>query len=86
MITTPQPSRPIRRRQERFDLWPREKTHQGTWLSLIGNGQHTLDDSAMRRRLQRGIPEERSDGCQTQIAAPGSIAPTFFQVFQKRVN
>ena len=83
MVTTSQPCRSIRRRHERFDLWPREKTHQGTWLSLVGNGQHALYDSALRRCLQRGISEELPDGRQTQIAAPGSIAPTPFQVFQK---
>ena len=58
MVTTSHPSRSIRRCQQRFNLWPREETHQGTWLSLVGNGQHALYDSALRRRLQRGIPEE----------------------------
>ena len=34
MVTTSQPCRSIGRRQQRFNLWPREKAYQGTWLSF----------------------------------------------------
>ena len=86
MVATSQPSRSIRRRQQSFDLRPGQKTHQCTWLPLVGNRQHALDDSAVRRRFQRGVAEKGPDGRQTQVAASGAIVPTVFQVFQKRAD
>src|SRR5436309_14622666 len=58
MITAPQPLLSIRCRQQRFDLRSREKTHQCTRLSLVWNGQHPLDDSALGRRFQCSVTEE----------------------------
>jgi hypothetical protein len=86
VVTASQPRRSIRRRQQRLDLWPGQKAHQGAPLSLVRNRQHSLDDSAVRRRFQRGVAEERPDGRQTEVPAPGAIAPAVFQIFQERAD
>ena len=52
MVAASQPLRSIRRRQQRFDLGPGQKAHQCAWLPLVRNRQHSLDDSALRRRFQ----------------------------------
>jgi len=54
VVAASQPLRSIRRRQQRLDLWPGQEIHECASLSLVWNRQHSLDDSAVRRRLQRG--------------------------------
>jgi hypothetical protein len=52
VIAPSQPLRSIGCRQQCFDLWSRQKTYQCTPLSLIWNGQHSLDESAVCGRFQ----------------------------------
>jgi hypothetical protein len=86
MVTPSQPPCSIRRSQQGFDLRASQETHQCTWLPLVGNGQHPLYDLALLWRFQGSIAEEGPDRCQTQVAAPGPIAPLVLQICQKRVD
>src|SRR5262249_19031325 len=72
MVTASQPLRSIRRRQQRLDLGPGQKTHQCAPLSLVRNRQHSLDGSAVRRRFQRGVTKKRPDGRQTEVPTSGA--------------
>jgi len=53
---------------------------------LVRNCQHSLDDSTVCRRFQRSVAEERSDGRQTEVPAPGAIVTVVFQIFQERAH
>jgi len=86
MIAASQPLRSIRRRQQRLDLGPGQKAHQCAPLSLVRNRQHSLDDSAVRRRFQRGVAEERPDGRQTQVPTSGAIVPAALQMCRRNVS
>jgi hypothetical protein len=78
--------RAIRRRQQRLDLGSGQKTNQGAPLALVRNCQHSLNDSAVRRRLQRSVAEERPDGRQTQVPATRAIVAAVSQIFQERAD
>jgi len=86
MVTASQPPRSIRRSQQGFDLRASQETHQCTWLPLVGNGQHPLYDLALLRCFESSVAEEGSDRRQTQVAAPGPIAPLVLQICQKSVH
>ena len=58
VIAAPQPRIAVRSREQRIDLGPGEKADQRTWLPLVGNHQHTLDQPGVLRRLQRSISKE----------------------------
>jgi hypothetical protein len=51
---------------------------------MVRNRQYSLDDSAVRRRFQRGVAKKRPDGRQTEVPASGAIVPAVFQIFQER--
>ena len=64
MIAAPQPRIAVWSCQQRIDLRPGEKAYQRTWLPLVGNHQHALDQPGVLRRFQCSIAEERSDRSQ----------------------
>jgi len=86
MVTASQPLRAIRRRQQRLDLRSGQKTNQGAPLALVRNRQHSLNDSAVRRRLQRSVAEERPDGRQAKVPATRAIVAAVSQIFQERAD
>jgi hypothetical protein len=58
MIAATYPRLAIRSRQQRAYLGSSEKTHEWTWLALIGNRQDALDQSGVLGRFQSSIAEE----------------------------
>ena len=84
VVAAPQPLRSIRRRQQRLNLGPSQRAHQCAPLSLVRNRQHSLDDSAVRRRFQRSVAKKRPDGGQTEVPASGAIVTAVLQIFQER--
>jgi hypothetical protein len=58
VIAAAQPSISVRGRQQRIDFEPGKKTHERTRLPLVGNHQHTLNQSSVLRCLECSIAEE----------------------------
>jgi hypothetical protein len=80
VVAASQPLRSIRRPQQRLDLWPGQKADQYAPLSLVWNRQHSLDESAVCWRFQRGVSKERPDSRQAQVPASGAIVTVVFQI------
>src|SRR2546428_9722459 len=83
MVTAAQPCIPFGRRQQRIDFKTSEKADQSLLLAFIGNSQYSLNEAGVLWRLQRGVPEERSDHGHPEISASHAVMPTMFQVVEK---
>src|SRR5215471_194769 len=86
MIAASEPRRPIGRGEDCLDLWPRQEVHLSLFVPLARYREHTLDQRAVSRLLERHESEEGADGGQAQIARPDSGATLRLEISQERTD
>src|SRR5579863_5722112 len=70
-------------RKQRLDFLPDQKADHRAWLTLVLDGQDTLNMRRMCRLFVRGIAEERADGRQPHIATADGGAALLLQSIEE---
>ncbi len=86
MIAASEPCRAIGSGKDRLDLGSRQEMHLTLVVALAWDREDALNKRAVSRLLEGGKPEERANGCQTQVARPDAGTPLRLEISEERAD
>ena len=84
VIAPPLPTAKVRCSEERIDLIGLQERHLRLVRALLGDGEHLGDELGVFGVTQLSEAEQRPEGRQAGVAAPGAVAAVGLEVVEER--
>ena len=84
VVAPPRPSRPVGAPKERLDLLEREERDDCLLESLLGDGEHTLDDGRRGRLPKGGEAEQGVNRHEARVAGADAVPPVLLEMLEER--